>query len=168
MLAQACLEPPVKAAPWPRAALGGPAKRAVRGCRDGFSLGDHLGFAPGGRDPAKGASSCWGSWHKTSQALIHLVTLPAQRGQGTCTAPFSFPFWLPLSCSRGDFASSLPQPVEGGLGRAARCLRGVMSLGGTGWRKENLRHPVCLAELTEPCVLMLRNKTTPKAIGFPC
>lgn len=91
-----------------------------------------------------------------------------ERGQGTCTAPFSFPFRLPLSCSQGDFASPLPQPVEGGLGRAACCLRGVMSLGGTGWRKENLRHPVCLAELTEPCVWMLRNKTTPKGTSFPC
>lgn len=92
----------------------------------------------------------------------------AERGQGTCpflsASPFSFPFFaarvtLLLPCS---------QPVEGGLGQAAHRLHGVMSLEGTGWGKENLRHSGCLAELMEPCVWMLKNKTTPKAIGFPC
>lgn len=91
-----------------------------------------------------------------------------ESGQGTCpflsASPFSFLFLaagvtLLLPCS---------QPVEGGLGRAAHCLRGVTSLVGTEWGMENLRHPGCLAELMEPCVWMLKNKTTLKAIGFPC
>lgn len=68
-----------------------------------------------------------------------------ERGQGTCAflsaSPFSFPFLaagvtLFLPCS---------QPVEGGLGRAAHRLHGVTFLAGTGWGKENLRHPGCLA-----------------------
>lgn len=79
-------------------------------------------------------------------------------------SPFSFPFLA----ARVTLLLPYSQPVEGGLGQAAHCLSGVMSLGGTGWGKENLRHPGCLAELMEPCVWMLKNKTTPKAIGFPC